>query len=84
MYINIKHVSTILSGMIPMSTVFKIQKKLIRNAEKTGIDIIRCMDCKWAQLLENDIYCRRSDGLLNIDYLSYCSFGERKGKSEND
>ena len=83
MYISVEDVLTILSGMLPMSTFLKVKKKLMRRADPRAADVILCKDCRWARKTSGGIYCAKANGLLDIDYVSFCSMGEKEDK-DND
>ena len=40
-------------------------------------ELIRCKDCKWYEMGEEETYCREL-GIFNTDYTSYCSYAKRK------
>lgn len=45
-------------------------------AEPKG-KLIRCKDCKWYEMGEEETYCREL-GIFNTDPTSYCSYAKRK------
>lgn len=42
-----------------------------------AVPVIRCKDCKWYEMGEEETYCREL-GIFNTDYTSYCSYAKRK------
>lgn len=40
-------------------------------------ELIRCKDCKWYEMGEEETYCREL-GIFNTDPTSYCSYAKRK------
>lgn len=44
---------------------------------ETLTELVRCKDCKWYEVSEEETYCREL-GIFNTDYTSYCSYAKRK------
>lgn len=42
-------------------------------------ELIRCKDCKWYEMSEEETYCREL-GIFDTDLTSYCSYAKRKEK----
>ena len=42
-----------------------------------AVPVIRCKDCKWYEMGEEETYCREL-GIFNTDPTSYCSYARRK------
>ena len=50
----------------------------IRNQPTVdAVPVIRCKDCKWYEMGEEETYCREL-GIFNTDPTSYCSYARRK------
>lgn len=51
----------------------------VLNKEPTvdAVPVIRCKDCKWYEMGEEETYCREL-GIFNTDPTSYCSYARRK------
>jgi hypothetical protein len=45
-----------------------------------SIDIVRCMECRWAKANGTYQWCGRLDSTARITADDFCSYGEREGE----
>ena len=50
---------------------------ILSQASVDATLVIRCKDCKWYEMGEEETYCREL-GIFNTDPTSYCSYARRK------
>lgn len=49
---------------------------LLASPTVDAVPVIRCKDCKWYEMSEEETYCREL-GIFDTDLTSYCSYAKR-------
>lgn len=62
---------------LPDDWVEQIVDRLRNDPDAEWVEIIRCKDCKWYEMGDEETYCREL-GIFNTDPTSYCSYAKRK------
>lgn len=64
-------------GRVPAGVWYTFMDDIQKQPTVDAIPVIRCKDCKWYEMGEEETYCREL-GIFNTDYTSYCSYAKRK------
>lgn len=59
------------------SEVVVFAKEIDKAPTVDAVPVIRCKDCKWYEMSEEETFCREL-GIFNTEPTSYCSYAKRK------
>ena len=60
----------------PLNVLTEVRDRIRELPTVDAVPVIRCKDCKWYEMSEEETYCREL-GIFDTDLTSYCSYAKR-------